>query len=83
MSNHFKLGPVIIRTGSKHLAPWGFPRVRIGGLSLWSRSNTGAWIPASYHPKSSITWLWSIWVSRSPRWGFSVQVFRQKRMPRP
>ena len=36
MGNWIALGPVRIRIGSKYLAPWGFPRLQIGGLSLWS-----------------------------------------------
>lgn len=72
MINHIKIGPVIIRTGSKNLAPWGFPRLRVGGLSLWSWSNTGEWMPASYHPRSSITWLWSVAIRWQPRWRLGV-----------
>jgi hypothetical protein len=64
LGNFITLGPVSLRVGSKHLAPWGFPRIRIGGLSLWSWTNSGHFVPASYHPRSSITWIWSAWIYR-------------------
>ena len=79
-SNHIKIGPVIIRVGSKHLAPWGFPRIKIGGLSLWSWTNTGQLVPASYPPRKSITWLWSLWVEPRRPWRWTLH--RQSRMPR-
>jgi hypothetical protein len=74
-----KFGPVAIRTGwMPNTVRWGQPRVRIGGLTLWSRSNSGAFIPASYHPNWSATWRWTIWISKDrhhrgwlwykPRW---------------
>jgi hypothetical protein len=56
--NYVRLGPVAVKVSSKHLAPWGYPRLQIGGLSLWSWWNDGDFCPASYHPQSSITWLW-------------------------
>jgi hypothetical protein len=62
--NHYGIGPIIVRIGSKHLAPWGFPRVQIGGLSLWSWTNSGDLLLAAYHPRRSITWLWSIGIGR-------------------
>jgi hypothetical protein len=76
MRNYLIFGPVRIRISSKHLASWGFARISIGGLSLWSWSNSGELILASYHPRSSLTWLWSValgkrkwergWVQRDP-----------------
>lgn len=36
--NHVRLGPVILRIGSHNLAPWGWPRIQIGGLSIGSRT---------------------------------------------
>ena len=64
MGNWIKLGPVCVRTGSKHLAPWGYARVSIGGLSLWSRTNSGDRVLASYHPRGCSTWHWSLSVTR-------------------
>lgn len=64
VSNWLILGPVRVRVGSKHLAPWGYPRIEVGGLSLWSRWNTGERLLASYHPRSSITWLWQLSLHR-------------------
>mgnify|MGYP003442713766 FL=1 len=65
--NHIKLGPVRIRVGSHRLAPWGFPRVQVGGLSLWSWNNTGGLNIASYHPAWSITWLWYVCITKRDR----------------
>lgn len=72
--NYISLGPVRIRHGSKHLAKWGFPRIAIGGLSLWTWTNTGQFTLASYHPASSITWLWAVtlWRAQGIRAGRSV-----------
>jgi hypothetical protein len=65
MKNHIRIGPITLRVGSKHLAPWGFPRVQIRGLSLWSWSNNGDLHLAGYHPRRSITWLWYVAVGRN------------------
>ena len=80
MRNHIKIGPAIIRIGSKHLAPWGFPRLRIWGLSFWTWTNSGQLGLASYHPQSSITWLWSLWIDHRRPWRWNLH--RQERMPR-
>lgn len=64
MGNWIRLGPVRIRIGSKYLAPWGFPRLQVGALSLWSYWNDGTFCPAAYHPRSSITWLWQTRLER-------------------
>lgn len=74
MSNWVKIGPVRLRIGSKHLAPWGFPRVAVHGLSFWSWTNGGDLCLASYHPASSITWLWALYVEWSwQHWGLSYR----------
>ena len=78
--NHIKVGPVIVRIGSKHLASWGFPRLHIGGLHFWSWTNSGQLILAGYHPRSSITWLWSLWIDPRRPWRWNLK--RQTRMPR-
>lgn len=65
--NFIHLGPVTIRTGSRYLAKWGFPRLQINGLSFWTWSNGGDFIIASYHPRTSITWLWSIAIMKRSR----------------
>lgn len=63
--NYLKLGPVRVRVSTKYLAPWAFSLVVVGGLSLWSRDSGGRRIVASYHPRRSPTWYWSVSVSRS------------------
>ncbi len=63
-SNWLRFGPVVIRIGSRHLASWGFPRLEIGGLSIWSGNSDGSLCLASYHPRSSFTWLWSVTLTR-------------------
>lgn len=78
MRNHLRLGPVIFRVGGKNLAPWGYPRVQIGGLSIWSRTNTGELHLASYHPRSSITWLWYVGITRRSR-GYAPVFSREER----
>lgn len=65
MRNYLVLGPIRIRVSSKHLAPWGYARVAIGGLSLLSRANTGDLMLASYHPSWSHTWRWSVMLRRA------------------
>lgn len=62
MRNYLHFGPVSVRISRKHLAWWGFPLLRFGGVSLFSRSNDGGYILASYHPKKSLTWHWSVTV---------------------
>lgn len=66
-----KIGPVFIRGSRKHLAPWGFEAMRIGGLSLWSRDSGGDLVLASYHPRWSTTWFWSASISRRDSMMFS------------
>lgn len=78
--NHIKIGPAIIRIGSKHLAPWGFPRLRVCGLSVWTWTNSGPLCLASYHPKTSITWLWALYIDPRRPWRWDIH--RQQRMPR-
>lgn len=59
MRNYLIMGPVRIRLSRKHLAPWGYPLLKIGGLDFLSRMNTGDLVLASYHPDWSLTWRWS------------------------
>jgi hypothetical protein len=63
MKNYVVIGPVRIRVNSKHLAPWGFPTISIGGLSLFSWTNTGGLTLASYQPPGE-TWHWSFCIQR-------------------
>lgn len=58
--NWLRLGPASIRIGSRHLAASGFPRLQIGGLSIWSRCSDGSLLLASYHPRNSPTWHLSL-----------------------
>ena len=67
MKNHLNIGPVSIRVGSKNIAAWSYPRLQIGGLSIWSWTNTGELLLAAYHPRSSITWLWSAGITHHGR----------------
>lgn len=64
MRNYLVIGPVRLRISSKHLAPWGYARLKIGGLSLFSRTNSGNLMLASYHPSWSHTWGWSVQITR-------------------
>jgi hypothetical protein len=64
MRNYLVIGPVRIRVSSRHLAPWGFARVAVGGLSLLSRTNTGHLMLASYHPAWSHTWRWAVQIMK-------------------
>jgi hypothetical protein len=78
MSNYISIGPLHIRIRSKHIAPWGFPRVMVNGFSVWSWTNSGELCLASYHPRSSITWLWAFYVGWSWRvWGLSGRHIRR------
>lgn len=76
--NHISIGPVRIRTGSRYLAKWGFPRLQIGGLSIWSWSNSGDLLLASYHPRRSITWLWYFGITARGR-GYGKIFSRESR----
>lgn len=72
LPNHVKLGPVIIRIGGRGLAPWGYPRLQIGGLSFWSRCNNGDLHFAGYHPRRSITWLWYVGITKRSRGYYEI-----------
>lgn len=61
--NYVTLGPVHLRISSKHIAPWGYARLMIGGLSFFSRTNSQEVMLASYQPKGS-TWHWSFYLAR-------------------
>lgn len=65
MKNYISVGPVSIKLSNRHLAGWGFPSVCIGGLSFLCRASNRALILASYHPRSSGTWYWSISIAKS------------------
>ncbi len=66
MRSYIQLGPVGIRLSRKHLAPWGFPMIRMGGLQLFTRDTGGHMMVASYHPRGCPTWHWGVTVYRSP-----------------
>ncbi len=65
MRNYLTLGPVRLRLSRKHLAPWGYEILGIGGLHFLSRMNTGDLVLASYHPQASHTWVWSVSIGKS------------------
>lgn len=75
MKNYILFGPVALRISSRLLAPWGYERIKIGGLSLFTRTSAGDLSIASYHPGGQSTWNWSLtlmhwgtsntWVARS------------------
>ena len=60
MRNYLSFGPISIKLHNRGHAPWGYPSIRIGGLSLFDRASNGNLILASYHPRSSATWLWAV-----------------------
>lgn len=60
MKNYLRLGPVSIKVSNKYQAAWGYPMVRIGGLSILTRDSGGGMNLMGYHPRSSLTWLWFI-----------------------
>ena len=60
--NYIYLGPVHLKVSGKGLASWGYPRIRMGGISLFNWGNEGSFHLVSYHPKSSITWLWDLMI---------------------
>jgi hypothetical protein len=60
MSNYLRIGRVGVRINRKGIADWGYPLVRIGGLDLISRTSGGELTLASYHPRGSTTWYWSV-----------------------
>lgn len=67
MRNYIHLGPLAIKVSNRNLAHWGFPRARIGGLSIATWDSNGRFMPVSYHPRSSITWLWATRLYRDAR----------------
>lgn len=69
MSNYITAGPIALKVSNRHLAVWGYPLLKIGGLSLWTRDSGGGLGLASYHPASSLTWLWGLSVRKADwRW---------------
>ena len=60
--NYIYLGPVHLKVSGKGLASWGYPRIRMGGISLFNWGHEGSFHLVSYHPKSSITWLWDLMI---------------------
>lgn len=77
--SYLTLGPIAIRYGSKGLAKWGYPRLEIGGLSFWSWTNGGDFSLAAYHPRSSLTWLWFVHITRRPGRGYASTFSREER----
>lgn len=64
--SYIHIGPVAIRVGTKGLASWGYDMIHVGGLSIGSRVNDGSLNLISYHPRSSLTWLWFVNLRREP-----------------
>jgi hypothetical protein len=64
VKNYLTLGPLRVRFSTRHLAPWGYEMVGIGGLSLLSRYNNGDLMLASYMPRNS-TWHWAVGITKS------------------
>jgi hypothetical protein len=81
MRNYLTVGPVSILISRRHLANWGFPDVKLGGLDFWTRTNDGALNLLAYHPSWSITWLWCINLRRC-RYGSWLLVDRARRSQR-
>jgi hypothetical protein len=78
MRSYLTLGPVRLRVGSKNLASWGFPRLQIGGLSVWQWTNGGEFMPLAYHPRKSITWVWFLAIARNARFSLEQQEWRRE-----
>jgi hypothetical protein len=64
MRSVVNIGPVSVRLSRKGVASWGYPTIRIGGLSLFSRSSNGDMHIAGYHPRKSSTWLWHVSIGK-------------------
>lgn len=62
--NYLSFGPIRLRVSRRGLAPWGYERLGIGGLRMFSRDSGGGLVLASYHPRRSSTWHWSISVKK-------------------
>lgn len=76
MSNHIGIGAVQLRIRSKGIASWGYPRIQIGGLSLFTRASNGELHIASYHPRRSLTWLWYVGLGKEKR---PLRIERERR----
>lgn len=63
--NYLNIGPLSLRVSRKHLAPWGYELIRIGGLSLFDRTSAGDLMLAGYHPAKSNTWHWSVTITKA------------------
>lgn len=63
--NYLIVGPIRLRVSRKHLAPWGYALLEIGGLSFFSQTSGGDVVLASYHPRRSSTWFWSAQVIKA------------------
>lgn len=62
--NYLTFGPIRLRISRRGLAPWGYARLEIGGLSLLSRDSGGGLMLASYHPRRSKTWHWVVSIKK-------------------
>lgn len=78
-----KIGRLFVRTSSRNLSSWGWERMRWGGLRIWSWSNSGDLILASY--QTGLTWRWSLAVGRDRKgagaqgmWGKAGRDLRMK-----
>jgi len=76
--SYWKFGPVLIRYGSEGMAKWGYPRLEIGGLSFGAWTNGGDFSLAAYHPRSSITWLWFVHITKRPGRGYAATFSREE-----
>jgi len=63
---------------SRNIAPWGYERIGIGGLSLLTTASNGDWVLASYHPETSDTWHWSICLAKN-KWPERPLIDRSER----
>jgi hypothetical protein len=61
------------------MVSWGYPRIQIGGLSLWYWTNSGDFSLVSYHPRWSLTWLWFVRITRRPGRGYASTFSREER----
>lgn len=65
MRNYLTIGPVNLRISRKHIAPWGYPFLKVHGFEMLCRDSAGGLTLASYQPASGGTWHWAISLARS------------------
>lgn len=65
MRNYLCLGPLALKISNRGIANWGYERLKIGPLSVWSRSSSGERMIASYR-RPNETWRWCVGIGKWP-----------------